>query len=287
MTTSERKKLTFEQAEGVEQLPGQLQLKELSPQLRSLLWKAVYEGLDECKEYTSINIHLTDPWETILYDKHVYKDHLMADDFNSKFKEHSSNLKSIFTGGDYIEIFGFLQFVIRHPRCHHRFPEKINSILAYAGAAYRIFENDTIIPISSEAEVLNLKRAFSDLQSQEFNGARKHLSNAGTALTAGNYSDSVRESIHAVESVARVLVAKGNFNDALNELEKMSGIHPALKKGFSNIYGYTSDEKGLRHPLLDNKEARVDETDALFMIGACASFVSYMINKARLGKKKT
>jgi hypothetical protein len=38
---------------------------------------------------------------------------------------------------------------------------------------------------------------------------------------------------------------------------------------------------GFRHPLLDDPSARVDETDGLFMIGACAAFVSCLINKAR------
>jgi hypothetical protein len=37
---AERKKLTFEQAEGAEPLPTQLKLKELSPLLRSALWAA-------------------------------------------------------------------------------------------------------------------------------------------------------------------------------------------------------------------------------------------------------
>jgi hypothetical protein len=46
----------------------------------------------------------------------------------------------------------------------------------------------------------------------------------------------------------------------------------------------TSDEKGIRHPLLDDGTAKVDETDALFMLGACAAFVSYLINKARSAK---
>ena len=67
-------------------------------------------------------------------------------------------------------------------------------------------------------------------------------------------------------------------------------MHGALKKGFLSIYGYTSDEQGIRHPLLDTQAAKVDEADALFMIGACAAFVSYLINKARasdlLQKKK-
>jgi hypothetical protein len=35
------------------------------------------------------------------------------------------------------------------------------------------------------------------------------------------------------------------------------------------LYGYTSDQKGIRHPLLDDGTADVDEADAMFMIGAC------------------
>ena len=64
-----------------------------------------------------------------------------------------------------------------------------------------------------------------------------------------------------------------------------------MKEGFVKLYGFASDEKGIRHPLLDDGAANVDETDALFMIGACAAFVSYLINKSRaaslLGKSVT
>jgi hypothetical protein len=55
----------------------------------------------------------------------------------------------------------------------------------------------------------------------------------------------------------------------------------ALKKGFTAIYGFTSDEQGIRHPMLEKVAPDVDETDALFMIGACSAFVSYLVNKAR------
>jgi hypothetical protein len=53
-----------------------------------------------------------------------------------------------------------------------------------------------------------------------------------------------------------------------------------MKKGFASLYAYTSDEGGIRHALLEDA-AKVDETDALFMLGACAAFVSYILNKAR------
>lgn len=104
---------------------------------------------------------------------------------------------------------------------------------------------------------------------------------AGVALTAGNYTSSIRESIHAVESVARFLEPAGDLSKALGNLEKSASIHGALKGGFVSIYGYTSNEQGVRHSLIDSPSANVDETDALFMIGACASFVSHLTGKAR------
>jgi hypothetical protein len=68
---------------------------------------------------------------------------------------------------------------------------------------------------------------------------------------------------------------------ALSKLEKSVRIHPALRTGFSNLYGFTNDEKGIRHALLEEPVAQVDEIDALYMLGSCAAFVSYLINKAR------
>jgi hypothetical protein len=55
-----------------------------------------------------------------------------------------------------------------------------------------------------------------------------------------------------------------------------------LSKALTSLYAYTSDEKGIRHALIDDSAAKVDETDALFMFGACAAFVSYLIGKARV-----
>jgi hypothetical protein len=124
-------------------------------------------------------------------------------------------------------------------------------------------------------------KAFADLDASEFHGARAHLRNAASHLTAGNFADSVRESIHAVESVSRTLDPSADLSKALARLEQKISIHAAMKKGFTSLYGYASDENGIRHALLEAGEAKVDEADALFMIGACAAFVSYLLNKAR------
>ena len=41
----DRKRLTFEQAEGAEPLPSQLKLKEVSNELRALLWNIFFREL--------------------------------------------------------------------------------------------------------------------------------------------------------------------------------------------------------------------------------------------------
>ncbi len=279
----DRKKMTFEQAEGVEPLPSQLQLKEVSPQLRSLLWKFVYESMQKDVEYPSMGgrSYFRGKWKSILYDKHVFRDHLMVDDFTNVASALIDGIKAIFTKGDYVSIFGFLEYVLRHPSHLYEFSEQLGWALERSGAAYAILDAKTIVPISSEFDKAALEKAFADLAAKEFHGARNHLRNAGSHLTEAKYADSIRESMQAVESVARVIAPSNSFKESLNELEKSWRIHGGLKQGFLNIYGYTSNEKGLRHPLIDDPQAKVDEPEAMFMIGACAALVSYLINKAR------
>jgi hypothetical protein len=279
----ERKKITFEQAEGVEPLPSQLQLREISPQLRALLWDRLHRFLSGVTRHNDYAPNSLDkPWSTILKDEHVYRQHRMADDFDNDAKTLIKNIRSIFEHGDYIAIFGWLEFVLKHPARPATFAENITRALIHCGAAYRVIDGKVICPIASDTEHATITKAFADLAATQFNGARAHLRNAASYLTAGDYGDSVRESIHAVEAIGKMLDPSADvLSKALKKLEQKISIHPAMKNAFTSLYAYTSDEKGIRHALLDDSTAKVDEADALFMFGACAAFVSYLINKAR------
>jgi hypothetical protein len=280
---AERRKLTFEQAERAAPLPSQLKLKELSKQLRATLWSVIYKHLKDATKYSTMGGEpcFDERWSGILRFMHVHRDHKMVDEFTNNPHKIISEVKEIFTKGDYVAVFGWLQFLLRLRACPHNLPKEIDRTLWRGHAAYRVLEGHTIVPIGSEAELETLKRAFADLAATEFNGARDHLRKAAEELTAGRYPDSIRESINAVESVARTLEPDGSLSGALAKLEKSAKIHTAMKGGFTRLYGYTSDEQGIRHAHLNEPSAKPDETDALFMIGACAAFVSYLINKAR------
>ena len=116
-----------------------------------------------------------------------------------------------------------------------------------------------------------------------FAGVAAHLQRALELLSdreQPDYRNSIKESISAVESMARVVVEnpKATLGDALRVLEKRGTLHPALKDGFGKLYGYTSDEQGIRHAMLD--EPSISAADAKFFLLSCTSFANYL--KAQL-----
>lgn len=278
-----RKKTTSEQAKGVEPLPTQLQLKEISPALRAAVLDLIYREMqrDAYSESETSETYIGGNWRAILEYRHTTLLHRPTEEFDSRWKTVANEIKNLIMRGDYAQIFGFLQYVMRHPKCPRPFAKRVDGALRFAHAAYRVIDRTTIVPVGSDAERKTIERAFADLASTEFRSARQHLRTAAEQLTAGYVSNSIRESIHAVESVVRVLEQDANFSKALAKLDAKVKINGAMKAGFNSLYGFTNDEKGLRHALLDAPAANVDEVDALFMIGACAAFVSYLINKSR------
>jgi hypothetical protein len=276
-----RKNLTFAQAEGAEPLPTQLKRTEVSPQLRAVLWNYIYEGLASTAMHQTWS-YIGGPWKTALWDVHVNLDHRPSDEFATEFKPAATVVKDVIMRGDYIRVYGWLQHVLRL-RIVPDFDKRIDHILQDCRSAYRVVARDVIAPVGSDQEAKTIGTALADLNSAGLAGGREHLKTAAAELSAGNFADSVRESIHAVESVVRVLEPDGDFAKALAKLEAKTKIHGSLKQGFIKIYGFTSDQQGIRHALLEKGAPEVDEADGLFMIGACSAFVSYLINKARAG----
>jgi hypothetical protein len=275
----ERKRLTFEEAEGVKPLPSQLKRGEISPQFRAVLWSKMRKWLKRDRDHFD-KFFLDEPWATILTDALVQRDHQL-NDFPTDYDAAVQTVKNRIENGSWWDVLGWLEWVFNHPRCPSGFPNAIDGLLTYCRLGYRVFDNTVICFVGSEAERDAISKAFADLARTELNGARIHLRKAAEELTAGNYAGSVRESVHAVESVVSVLEPRGDFAKALAKLDNKVGIHGAMKAGFASLYGFSSNENGIRHPLLQESVANVDETDALFMLGACAAFVSYLINKSR------
>ena len=137
-------------------------------------------------------------------------------------------------------------------------------------------------PRSNEAQGEATREAIKTIRDGGMEGAETHLRNAAAHINARQFGDSISNSIHAVESVARQIDPESSqtLYPALNSLEKVGLIrHWALKEAFSKLFKYTNDEQGIRHALIDKNSPDVDLDEAMFMFGACASFAAYLVNK--------
>ena len=66
----------------------------------------------------------------------------------------------------------------------------------------------------------------------------------------------------------------------IKKLEDEIQLHPALRTAFSSLYGYTSDEGGIRHALMESENVRFE--DAKFFLVVCSAFVNFV--EAKISK---
>ena len=279
----DRRQLTFEQAEGVAPIPSQLALRELSRQLRSRLWAIIYGLLNEHKGHNDFGYgrsFVGGTFAAILRDYWILHEFNFADEYTNDFSFWERKLGDIFKMSSYATVLGFLQFVLRHRNCPHRFSQAIDTALRYCKAAYFV-SGDTILPAATDQDKYVVETALESAKSAGYSGARVHLVRAGEALAQGAWADSVRESIHAVESVTRIISSEGTtLSSALVVLQKKGRMNPNLKRAMNALYDYTSDQHGIRHALIFD-EADVSENDALYMFSVCSAFVTYSIRTMR------
>ena len=293
----DRRELTFSQAEGIDPLPQPAALGELPQKARNVLWALIYKDLKQSSTFYGEGpgsyYRVSNSWRLILHHYHVLYLDKPADEFSDQLDWQIQDLKDLFLHQAYNKVFDFLQIAMRHKsggglfRLEGRsFHEVVALVLKVSLCAYTVIDDEvpTIVPIALPEQKESIEAAFTVLKSGPFDGAREHLRKAAQCMNDNDPAGSVRESIHAVESVARRLhpdAKKKTLQSALNALSKNNvALHPALKTGIENLYGYTNDEDGIRHARLEG-DANVDTEDAVFMFGACASFSAYLVSKAR------
>lgn len=270
-----RRALTFAEREGIKAFPEQLKLKEVSREARSRVWKVIYESIGAHSSFDRVERRsYVEAWDDIYYDAWVDLDHKFIDDCSDQPYQIAEYFKKKMDA-DYAFFFEILEFIVQNSKCPENIPEEINLALVESGCAYRLIAK-SIVPISNHEMGESFAKSFETIASKN-NPSEQHLKNSAKYLSQGRFSDSVRESIHAVESVARKIAPDAKtLSPALNAIDKKFGLHPALKEGFSKLYGYTNDQEGIRHSLINVIDAKVSETDALYMLGSCASFAAYL-----------
>lgn len=286
--------MKFSQRIGKTAFSKEIQLESIDTELRTGLWNV-------------LKIAVIDPQDKAYWGRpersyfywfcmHLWMNHyrIEIDKIPNTAPGAESFIKLRFFQCEWFEVYDFVEFISEMNQADadfdiDKFRELCNSILEREFSGYRLI-GKTIAKIINSTEIEELELSITNTKHlSSLKGANTHLLNSLEKLSSRDnpdYRNSIKESISAVESTAKVIASlpTATLADALNAIKEKINIHPALEKGFKNIYGYTGDGEGIRHGLMNKDNLSFE--DAKFMLVACSAFINYLIVKAERASLK-
>lgn len=275
-------RLSFSQRMGLTPKEFPLQVDSLDKATRMDIWNVFYRNFcisNHCHYLSQLRPEEGVFWE-IIWSNFFGKDLSLLDDLRELYEKIRS-----FIVNDKIQWYRVLdlcEFIIQIPmKKTESFGKFLDMVFIKNNVAYRVIGSE-ISPITDDQEIKAIKTAMA--LPDKLSGARTHISTALQLLSDRenpDYRNSIKESISAVESICKIL-AKDEHADlasAVKALRKKGfSLHGGLEQGLLKIYGYTSDQGGIRHAMIEEGNI-VTQEDALFMLVSCSAFCHYLQQK--------
>lgn len=275
--------MRFSQRIGKREIKINLEREGISPELRNSLWTLILEAVIETKseqvEYGKTYSAKTDLYRNLWINFYKWPiDNLPVNYVQVANNRAQPIVRDWFFKSDWDLALDFVEFCVNYD--DNIFSNIFNEFLKREMSAYRFVDNK-LVEINSKEEIVEIESAIKN--TDNFTSVKTHLKRAIELYSDRKFPDyrnSIKESISAVESLAKIIVNdnKTTLGQALKEIENKHHIPGSLKTAFSALYGYTSDEGGIRHALLETG-VKVDIEEARFMLIACSAFVNYLISK--------
>ena len=153
-------------------------------------------------------------------------------------------------------------------------------MLSREGAPYRLV-GGVLSPITNELEIDEVRAAMSG--DDRFSAARDHIKEGFKHLGARppSYPDCIKQAISAIESALKISIGSqsSRMPSLLGEFENKYGkLHPSLHAAITKLYGYASDEDGVRHGATET--VSVGDSEARAMLVTCSALMNFLIRKA-------
>jgi len=274
-------KMRFSQRKGITSVRVEIQRESMDGSLRNKLWSVIVSHFIG-EDYRSSKAHFLKESSLVLVLRGLWVDflELPIDTLPSTWNKVGETMRERFFKWKWHEVYDFIEALAQRLTGSHKqlFISTVNSILENEMSAYR-FVGDEIGEITSATEIETIESAITD--TQELLAVNAHLREALAKLTDRanpDYRNSIKESISAVEAICQLITKdkKAPLGEAIKKMREIGvGLHPALEKAWISLYGYTSNEGGIRHALSDLPQ--VTFGTAKYMLVSCSAFVNYLL----------
>lgn len=268
--------MKFSQRIGKTSIRESLQLDDIDIVLKNRIWNNILEDfLNKLDDASCIQIYKL-IW-TEFFTNPI--DELPSGSYGSYISQNNKYLKKWYYSTEWYNIYNLVEFITFFDSQINRtkFIEKCNNSLEKEMSGFRIVDK-IVVQITSEEEIEEIESALKI--TSRWQSVNEHLDTTLKYMAdrqAPDYRNSIKESISAIESFCKIITGdeKATLGKALNQIESKWGIHKSLITAFSALYGYTSDESGIRHSLLENGQEILFE-DAKFMLVSCSAFLNFL-----------
>ncbi|MBR1575548.1 MAG: hypothetical protein IJ654_03760 [Bacteroidales bacterium] len=185
-----------------------------------------------------------------------------------------------------LDLIEFVLARVESATLRERFISELTERFESLGFGYRIL-NGCVVDTVSEPEL----KAIDDAILKSRKAISNHLAKAlelHTKRPKGDYVNSIKESISAVEAMVRLDTGELNFKDAVKALKKKSiQLQPRMEEALIKLYAYTNQpDTGIRHPLMETDSNYVPTSaESLYMLITCSALVNYVKTKKTAANK--
>jgi len=256
----------FSERHGHAQYPPPLQLDELDERTRTTLYNYIYRSF---LNNATPPIDLEGIWMGFLsrygHDYHP--------------KSLANVLLQFVETEPYNRVFDLIEYLMgRTQEVTHNYAGHagvVNKVLALNRVGYRLNVGEAlIVPIVDPVEIASIEAA----STTEADEVREHMGRAIRLFADRDnpqFAKSISESMLAAEAAANRFagVSHKPLGDAVDALRKQGKLHGALAEGWKKLYGYSSQDGGIRHAMSPEMANPTQEFAQYFLI-TCSAFVN-------------
>lgn len=259
-----------------------IQYESISDELRRRIWNLFYQSEIKEGSLSSKRIGLALNGGQTIEEKIVDRYGLLINPVGKGRTAEEQLKDNILKFFRWYEVYDFVEIHLSYLNDDEKKEriKKYNELFEQEKAGYKIVSGE-IAPITNEGEIKTIEQATDTV----FESVNQHMQKALSFyadIKEPDYENSIKESISAVESMCCIITGMSGANSSLGKtIKKLKEngihIHSSMESAFSSLYGYTSDEDGIRHGGIDFRNAPAE--DAKYMLISCSAFVNYLIEK--------